>query len=51
MAHKTHRAEKCGICFFVEGKKEPVFTTVRTTDRQFDEKLLRDTYFGDKPRR
>ena len=47
MTQKPKRAEKCGICFFVGDKKVPVFTTVKTTDNEFNQKLLRDTYFDE----
>ena len=39
---KTPRAEKCGICFFVNNKA--IFTLVKTKDEKFDEGLMQSTY-------
>lgn len=49
MKQNEQHAEKCGVCFFVGANKEkPVFTLVRTKDTDFNERLLKDTYFEKK---
>jgi len=40
------KAEKCGICFFVNGKA--IFTLVRTNDQEFNEQMLEKTYLSHK---
>ena len=46
---QPNKAEKCGICFFVNNKA--VFTLVKTRDEEFNESLLRNTYLQDKKTR
>ena len=42
------KAEKCGICFFVNNKA--IFTLVRTRNKKFNEDLLKATYFRRGPK-
>lgn len=42
------KAEKCGICFFVDNKA--IFTLVRTKNKKFNEDLLETTYFRRGPK-
>lgn len=42
MKHTKKRAEKCGICFFVN--KKPVFALTETKDKNFDNKLRNEVY-------
>lgn len=37
------RAEKCGVCFFVNNKA--VFTLVKTKNEKFNKEILEKTYF------
>lgn len=37
------KAEKCGICFFIDNK--PIFTLVRTRNQKFNRDLMEETYF------
>ncbi len=49
MKQNNQKAEKCGICFFAGEKKDKtIFTLVRTKDADFNERLLKDTYFRKK---
>ena len=46
---QPNKAEKCGICFFVNNKA--IFTLVRTNNQEFNDDLLKSTYLEDKPKR
>lgn len=43
---QPNKAEKCGICFFVNNKA--IFTLVKTKDEEFNKKLMEKTYFNNK---
>lgn len=43
---KPAKAEKCGICFFVN--KKAIFTLVRTNNQEFNDDLLKSTYLEGK---
>lgn len=43
---QPNKAEKCGVCFFVNNKA--IFTLVRTKDEKFNKKLMEKTYFNNK---
>lgn len=43
---QPNKAEKCGICFFVNNKV--IFTLVRTKNQEFNDDLLKSTYLEDK---
>ena len=46
---QPNKAEKCGICFFVNNKA--IFTLVRTKNEKFNEELLRHTYLQKTPKK
>lgn len=46
---QPNKAEKCGICFFVNNKA--IFTLVRTKNQEFNDDLLKSTYLENKPKR
>lgn len=39
MTQKTKKAEKCGICFFTDRKKAPIFLPIKTTDQKFNNEI------------
>ena len=47
--HQPNRAEKCGICFFVNNKA--IFTLVKTKNPEVYNDLLKFTYLEDEPKR
>lgn len=49
MKETQPKAEKCGICFFVNNKA--IFTLVKTKDTKFNERLLKSTYLRRGPKK